>query len=38
MQPQCRSDADRLAKLADMHSAGKIDDAEYATAKAKIIG
>ncbi len=32
------TDADQLAKLADLHSAGKIDDAEYATAKAKIIG
>ena len=32
------TDADQLAKLADLHSAGKIDDAEYATAKAKVIG
>ncbi len=32
------TDADQLAKLAELHSAGKIDDAEYATAKAKIIG
>ena len=32
------TDADRLADLAVMHSAGKIDDAEYATAKARIIG
>lgn len=32
------TDADQLAKLADLHSAGKLDDAEYATAKAKIIG
>jgi len=32
------SEADQLAKLADLHSAGKIDDAEYATAKAKVIG
>ncbi len=32
------SAADQLAKLADLHSSGKIDDAEYATAKAKVIG
>ena len=32
------SSADQLAKLADLHSSGKIDDAEYATAKAKVIG
>ena len=32
------SDADQLAKLADLHTAGKISDAEYATAKAKVIG
>ena len=32
------TDADQLAKLADLHTAGKIDDAEYATAKAKVIG
>jgi hypothetical protein len=32
------SEADQLAKLADLHSSGKIDDAEYATAKAKVIG
>jgi len=32
------SEADQLSKLADLHSAGKLDDAEYATAKAKIIG
>jgi hypothetical protein len=31
------SDAEQLAKLADLHSAGKLDDAEYATAKAKIL-
>jgi len=31
------TDADQLAKLADLHNAGKIDDAEYATAKAKVI-
>jgi Phospholipase_D-nuclease N-terminal/Short C-terminal domain len=31
------TDADQLAKLADLHSAGKIDDAEYAAAKAKVI-
>ncbi len=32
------SDADQLAKLADLHTSGKIDDAEYAAAKAKILG
>lgn len=32
------SDADQLAKLADLHSSGKLDDAEYAAAKAKVIG
>ena len=32
------SDADQLAQLADLHSSGKIDDAEYAAAKSKIIG
>lgn len=31
------SEADQLAKLADLHSSGKIDDAEYAAAKAKVI-
>ena len=31
------SAADELAKLADLHSAGKLDDAEYAAAKAKVI-
>jgi hypothetical protein len=31
------SAADQLAKLAELHSAGKIDDTEYATAKAKVI-
>ncbi len=31
-------DADQLSKLADLHSAGKLDDAEYASAKAKVIG
>ncbi len=31
------SQADELAKLADLHSNGKLDDAEYATAKAKIL-
>lgn len=30
--------ATQLATLADLHSAGKIDDAEFAAAKAKIIG
>ena len=32
------TDAEQLAKLADLHSAGKLDDAEYATAKAKVLG
>ncbi len=32
------SAADELAKLADLHSQGKLDDAEYAAAKAKIVG
>ena len=32
------SQADELAKLADLHKAGSLDDAEYAAAKAKIIG
>jgi hypothetical protein len=32
------SEADQLTKLADLHTSGKIDDAEYATAKAKVIG
>jgi hypothetical protein len=32
------SEADQLATLADLHSAGKLDDAEYARAKAKVIG
>lgn len=31
------TDAEQLAKLADLHTAGKLDDAEYATAKAKIL-
>ncbi len=31
------SEADQLAKLADLHASGKLDDAEYAAAKAKII-
>jgi uncharacterized membrane protein len=31
------SAADQLAKLAELHAAGKIDDTEYATAKAKVI-
>ena len=29
--------ADQLATLSSLHDAGKLDDAEYATAKAKII-
>jgi hypothetical protein len=32
------SAADELAKLADLHSAGKLNDAEYAAAKAKVVG
>jgi hypothetical protein len=32
------SDADELARLADLHSSGKLDDAEYAAAKAKVLG
>jgi hypothetical protein len=31
------SAADELAKLADLHAAGKIDDAEYAAAKSKVV-
>ena len=31
------SQADELAKLAELHKAGSIDDAEYAAAKAKIL-
>ena len=31
------SQADELAKLADLHKAGSLDDAEYAAAKAKIL-
>jgi hypothetical protein len=31
------SSADQLAKLADLHASGKLDDAEYAAAKAKVI-
>lgn len=32
------STADELARLADLHSSGKLDDAEYKAAKAKLIG
>jgi len=32
------SAADQLDKLAALHTAGKLDDAEYASAKAKVIG
>ena len=32
------SEADQLAKLSDLHTAGKLDDSEYASAKAKVIG
>jgi hypothetical protein len=31
------SAAEQLATLADLHASGKLDDAEYATAKAKVI-
>ena len=31
------SEADELAKLADLHAAGKLDDAEYAAAKNKVL-
>jgi hypothetical protein len=31
------SDAEQLAKLAELHTSGKLDDAEYATAKAKVL-
>ncbi|MDH3752651.1 MAG: SHOCT domain-containing protein [Acidimicrobiia bacterium] len=31
------SSADQLATLAELHANGKIDDAEYASAKAKVI-
>ncbi len=31
------TDADQLAKLSEQHTAGKIDDAEYAAAKAAVI-
>jgi energy-coupling factor transporter transmembrane protein EcfT len=31
------SSADQLAQLADLHTSGKIDDAEYAAAKAKVL-
>lgn len=31
------SAADQLAKLADLHSAGKLSDAEYTAAKAKVV-
>ncbi|MBV1894454.1 MAG: SHOCT domain-containing protein [Ilumatobacteraceae bacterium] len=31
------NEADQLSKLADLHTSGKLDDAEYATAKAKVI-
>lgn len=32
------STADELARLADLHTSGKLDDAEYKAAKAKLIG
>jgi len=31
------SAADQLSQLADLHSQGKLDDAEYAAAKAKVV-
>ena len=31
------SAADELSKLADLHTAGKLDDAEYTAAKAKVV-
>ena len=31
------SQADQLSKLADLHAAGSLDDAEYASAKAKVL-
>ncbi len=31
------SAAEQLATLADLHTAGKLDDAEYAAAKAKVV-
>ena len=31
------SSARQLAKLADLHTSGKLDDAEYAAAKAKVL-
>jgi hypothetical protein len=31
------SEADQLSKLADLHTAGKLDDAEYAAAKVKVL-
>lgn len=31
------SEADQLAKLADLHNSGKLDDAEYAAAKSKVL-
>jgi hypothetical protein len=32
------SEADQLSKLSDLHTAGKLDDSEYASAKAKVLG
>lgn len=32
------STSDELARLADLHADGKLDDSEYAAAKAKVIG
>lgn len=32
------TDADQLTKLSELHTAGKLDDAEYASAKAKVLG
>jgi hypothetical protein len=32
------SEADQLSTLSDLHTAGKLSDSEYASAKAKVIG
>lgn len=32
------TDADQLARLSELHTAGKLDDAEYSKAKAKVLG
>ena len=38
MRPQRRPTPTSSHDLADLHSAGKLDDAEYAAAKAKVLG